>query len=284
MTITMSNLFFDFAFIDHTLDDSDFEFRCRLDNGRHLVQPKESLGQLDILPPELISQIFLLLDIPTLTALRRVNHRTMNLIDSLPQYRVIFELCPNVLRAIICVEATFFDCRTLYQTLSTSKCETCRRFGMFLYLITCRRVCCFCFYKYYAMSVIEATEHLLVSEVDLLRLPLPRISTRHPWDCGLLFDRDAVYKTVLDPSFTLSLVEYEDFDEATRRLTFISAPYLNSTNQLAEWGHYCRQCDNCDELSESFAIENTVVRETKGQYDGWGVKHVTVCGENNQST
>ncbi|KAK8920131.1 hypothetical protein VCV18_008966 [Metarhizium anisopliae] len=61
--------------IDHTLDDARLETRCPLDNGRHHGQPKYPAGRLDLLPTELIANVLLALDLPSLTAVRRVNRR-----------------------------------------------------------------------------------------------------------------------------------------------------------------------------------------------------------------
>jgi hypothetical protein len=76
---------------DHTLDAARLESPCPLDNGRLKTPPQLSArhpaGRLDLLPLELISDILLALDVPTLTGFRRVNHRAMELVDSLHQYR-----------------------------------------------------------------------------------------------------------------------------------------------------------------------------------------------------
>ncbi|KAG7135408.1 hypothetical protein HYQ46_008930 [Verticillium longisporum] len=73
---------------DNTLDDAQLETRCPLDNGRHadaLMSTHYPAGQLDQLPAELLIQILLQIDIPSLTHFRRVNRRAMGLVDSIPQ-------------------------------------------------------------------------------------------------------------------------------------------------------------------------------------------------------
>lgn len=69
----------------------------------------------------------------------------MELVDSVPQYAAIIKHCPDIIRAILSIQADAFDCHTLYTALSTTQCSTCERFGDHLYLIDCRRVCYFCF-------------------------------------------------------------------------------------------------------------------------------------------
>jgi hypothetical protein len=133
---------------DDTLDDAQLETRCPLDNGRHDCTPISTCfatNQLDRLPLELLIEVLLQLDIPSLTRFRGLNRRTMELVNSVHEYTAIIEHCPNIIRAIVSIQADAFDCGTLYRTLCTSRCFTCNRFGDHLYLIDCCRVCYFCF-------------------------------------------------------------------------------------------------------------------------------------------
>ena len=41
--------------VDYTLDDAELDARCPLDNGRYVILPKRLVGQLDLLPVELIN-------------------------------------------------------------------------------------------------------------------------------------------------------------------------------------------------------------------------------------
>lgn len=154
--------------VDHTLDDA------RLDNGRHHDQPKHPAGRLDLLPAELIAEVLLVLDLPSLTAFRRVNRRAMSLVDSLHQYLMVFNHCPDILRAIVSIDAKHFDYATLFKTLSTTKCATCDRFGSYLYLITCKRACYFCFttdLSYFPVSATLVTKHTGLARRELKCLP-----------------------------------------------------------------------------------------------------------------
>lgn len=69
----------------------------------------------------------------------------MDLVDSVPEYAAIIGHCPDVIRAILSTQANAFDCNVLYKTLSVTRCSMCELFGNHLCLITCRRVCYFCF-------------------------------------------------------------------------------------------------------------------------------------------
>lgn len=150
---------------DNTLDNAQLETRCPLDNGRHaaasIPHPAcHSAGQLDQLPAELVLQVLLQIDIPSLTRFRSVNRRAMELVDSVRQYAALIQHCPNIVRAIVSIQADSFDCGTLYRTLSTSRCSTCERFGDHLYLTDCRRVCYFCFTRrpeYFPVTIGQAS-------------------------------------------------------------------------------------------------------------------------------
>src|SRR5260370_10259776 len=84
----------------------------------------------------------------------------MELVESVPQYGALIKHCTNIIRAILSIQADAFDCGTLYRTLSTKQCSTCKRFGDHLYLIDCRRVCYFCFTRrleYFPLTIGQAS-------------------------------------------------------------------------------------------------------------------------------
>ncbi|KAI1414113.1 hypothetical protein F5Y13DRAFT_21962 [Hypoxylon sp. FL1857] len=248
-----------------TLDEADLETRCPLDNGRHSIRPRESLGQLDVLPFELLSDILLTLDLPTLTVFRRVNFQAMHVVNSLHQYKMISKHCINVLRAAVSLEAASFDCRTLYETLRTRKCGNCHRFGSYLYLITCKRVCYFCFsstLKFRPMSAKDAARFSGLPMQDLMHLPhVMSLAGRYSWfgkipprrrdllmpkRRTLLFDAQAVLDTVSGGWSDESQKRIWNLDpmtrEPTRYMSIITAPYFNSSGCLSYWGFYCTKC------------------------------------------
>ncbi|KAI1313689.1 hypothetical protein F5Y03DRAFT_105082 [Xylaria venustula] len=257
--------------VDYTLDDADLETRCPLDNGRHLIPPQYSLGQLDRLPLELLTCIFLTLDLPSLTIFRRVNRRAMGLVDSLHQYRMVLKHCPDVLRAIISIDAHYFDCRTLYKTLSTTKCEGCDRFGSYLYLITCKRVCYFCLTSnidYFPVSATRAAKYLGLPRKEIMHLPhILSLPGKYTTFCKLskkrimLFDRQAVLKSTLKASTlaTDDIIRQQDLTsrEPRRHMAIISAPCIGSSGLSADWGFYCAGCRESKELEKNFRNKYT---------------------------
>lgn len=208
-----------------------------------------------MLPLELLTRIFLALDLPSLTDFRRVNRRAMGLVDSLHQYQMVLKHCPNVLRAIVSIDARYFDCRTLYKTLFTTKCKTCDRIGGYLYLITCKRVCYFCFTMnpdYFPVSATRVAKHLGLRRKEINHLPhILSLTGKYTAFCKVsrsritLFDRQAVLKskrTVKTSTLTVDdSIQQEDITtrEPRRHMSIISAPFFGSSGLSADWGFYC---------------------------------------------
>jgi hypothetical protein len=135
------------------LEPELLEDGCPLDNGRH-DDPEvtsrtavSSIGLLNLLPLELLHGILLdELDLAALTTLRSVSRGLRLVVDSLPQYHSIVTHAPNSLRAAISLEiASSVSCRKLYTELCSDVCRGCGKFGAYLYLLTCSRVCYICF-------------------------------------------------------------------------------------------------------------------------------------------
>lgn len=262
--------------VDYTLDDADLETHCPLDSGQYSIQPQYSLGQLDTLPLEIVIDILLTLDIPSLTAFRHVNRRAMGLVHSLHQYRMVVKHCPNVLRAIISIDARYFNLRTLYNTLSTSRCETCYRFGGYLYLITCKRVCYFCFTSnpiYLPISVGFAAKHtglsrkLIKNLAHILSIPgrytaFGKLSRKRI----MLFDRQAIFERAVETSTQALNGRSRQQDYTTREprryMSIISAPFFGSPGQSVDWGFYCAGCRESTQPTRHFRdkfTENGIV-------------------------
>jgi hypothetical protein len=136
----------------HLLRDS-----CPLDNGRHEKVNRTGLfrrrktkigssGFLDSLPLHIFQELLEgYVDIETLTTLRRVNRSIRAAVDSTPTYVKIVQQTPQILRAALSMHAAFaFTCSDLWAAFVAKECTRCRKFGAFLYLPTCSRVCFSC--------------------------------------------------------------------------------------------------------------------------------------------
>lgn len=248
------------------------------DTPSNRVFPRASLTHS---PPELLTEVLVSLDLRTLTSFRRVNHRAMSLVDSLHQYATVLRHCPDVIRAIISVRAGSFSCRTLYEALSADRCHTCKRFGAYLYLITCKRACYFCFTQhldYFPVSATQAAQSTGLSRGELKGLPhILSLSGRYTAkgkllkQRTLLFDRKAVICRASETSA-------QAFDEATRRrdlttreprryASIISAPYLLSSGRSADWGFYCSACR--DDKNPATHFRNKLTKDDMLKHIRW---------------
>lgn len=273
---------------DNTLDDAQLPVRCPLDNFNFSARcidastttPYFPAGKLDQLPAELLLQVMLYTDIPSLTRFRRVNRRAMQLVDSVPQYASIIKHCPNIIRAILSIQADAFDCNALYSTLCTTRCSTCERFGDHLYLIDCRRVCYFCFTQrpdYFPLTIGRAASlfasdnrkhqsHAINKRQQLRMANLPSVLSlpgRYctPWvnEGGnsarkqlQLFDRRAVVRDLA--SFGLPKLD-KTTREPLRFMAIITAPYLFDSGLRVDWGYFCLGCAEEKETTRHFRIK-----------------------------
>lgn len=140
---------------DFTLDDNDLALRCPLDNGHFPKTPQHDLDLLDRLPLDLLQPLLTQLDLCTLTDLRRINQRGRDVVDSIPEYRIIITHAPDALRALLSVKAArYVTCESLYVKLCMSQCEHYEKFGGYLYLLTCKHL----YYDY----LIRRDEYILL--------------------------------------------------------------------------------------------------------------------------
>ena len=265
---------------NNTLDNAQLETRCPLDNGRHDCTPISIstcfvTNQLDRLPVELLIEVLLQLDIPSLTRFRGLNRRAMELVNSVHQYTAIIKHCPNIIRAIVSIQADAFDCGTLYRTLCTSRCFTCNLFGDHLYLIDCRRVCYFCFIKraeYFPLTSREASKFFTPikprsnaksSRKHLELAKPPSILSLPGWYCSeeilrtrrlRLYDRRAVVQSLAGSGLPQS-------DKTTREpkrfMAIISAPVLLNAGRQVDHGFFCLGCRDKDQIFSRFRIKYT---------------------------
>lgn len=107
--------------------------KCRLDNGPKIFknpmgQPQDGTSSsLQSLPIELFQACLQFLDLGTLTAMRRVSQYTRHAIDTLHQYKELYEHAPQALRACLStgLAAHIPICR-LHHALTTMECHYCK--------------------------------------------------------------------------------------------------------------------------------------------------------------
>lgn len=192
-----------------TLDDNlaipDFEE----DYGVDMASPHYDLGTLDKLPLELIGEILKTLDLRTLMDLRYANRRATEIINSIPQYKAIRKHAPNALRGILAIQTgRYITLEHLYEKLCTPECEVCGVAGSFLYLLTCKRACFFCFRKRSEFLPLQQTQAIKSFGIDrkfLKTLPCMRsvpgtysIRMAKKGRSLLLFDTENVRQATID--------------------------------------------------------------------------------------
>jgi hypothetical protein len=169
---------------DHVLQGHLLSESCPLDNGRHEKVPRSgffrrrkigSCGLFGTLPLHLLHQILEdYVDIASLTTLRGVNRGIRAAIDSVPKYAKIIHHTVQSIRAALSIQvACAFTCDDLWKAFVAKECVHCHKFGAYLYLPTCSRVCYKCAMesnnccpldlatvkKYYSITKYELVKH-----------------------------------------------------------------------------------------------------------------------------
>ncbi|RSL70298.1 hypothetical protein CEP54_001897 [Fusarium duplospermum] len=140
-------------------------------------QPRgSSLGQLDLLPAELLLSVLDLLDFQSLSRLSRVSALGKDVVEDLPVYRDVIEHAPEALTALVKTRlVSHHPAALLHQTLHQSRCVSCHYYGGFLFLPTCERVCFECLYENQAFRMTTpslAKQCFALTDNELEQIPL----------------------------------------------------------------------------------------------------------------
>lgn len=135
----------------YCLEPKVLDLTCPLNNGRHdaeqdiILADTSPLGSLDKLPLEIRQQILSETTLSALTTCRCVSRGFCHAIGNLPQYKDVMTFAPCSLRAALSIEvAPHITCIDLHNVLCRKECNACGKFGAFLYLLRCERVCYEC--------------------------------------------------------------------------------------------------------------------------------------------
>jgi hypothetical protein len=244
-----------YIYIYH-LDSIGFESRLPLDVGRHDAGYGAGLAALDRLPGELLVRVLLALDIPTLTAFRAVNRHAMQTVDSLYEYATVVQNCPDILRAILALDARTYGLERLFDTLCRTSCRRCPEFGGLIHLYSCERTCesCACHIANTPVSAEEAARITNLSHTHL-RAVYPCIRSLPGYygykkpdqeDMNPVRERLLLFDSPALPGAMRMLLPDND-DRNTRFMGVISAPYFEESpdggkKHVANWGYYCAAC------------------------------------------
>ncbi|KAE9993574.1 hypothetical protein EG327_004333 [Venturia inaequalis] len=100
------------------------------------LPPTVDLGNLGILPTEIIQDICMHLDLRSMTNMRAVNRQMSNVVAGIPQYQAIANQSLTILKGLLAVETgKMVTCGMLYNKLKNEACETCDGYGSHLYAL-----------------------------------------------------------------------------------------------------------------------------------------------------
>jgi len=171
---------------------------ARVSTVRH-AGVSSSLGQLDILPAELVVFILNLLDFQSLSRLSRVALKGKALVEGLPAYKDMMENAPSVLTALGKTGLLrYHSALLLRQTIRSKECVSCFDFGGFLLLPTCERACFECLGENQSLRMTTpaiAKQCFGLTDGQLKRIP---IMYSIPGEYGVKFtvSRRRVYRLV----------------------------------------------------------------------------------------
>ncbi|KAF6815718.1 F-box domain-containing protein [Colletotrichum sojae] len=141
---------------------------------RPLPSRISSLGVLDRLPPEIMSMVLGLLDLPSLAFFARVSHRANDVIRSLRQYQDLLAFAPEAVEALRRTEVIrVHSVAHLHDALRSRRCATCTELGEFLFLPTGERCCWQCLRDHPFLRMIspwQAQMYFCLSRRHLRRL------------------------------------------------------------------------------------------------------------------
>ena len=133
------------------------------------------LGSLDRLPPELLYDVLLHMDMQSLFNFRQTNLRSRLAVDSLKQYQMVVSHGLNLLCALLRTRlASGISLFDFYSALCTKVCALCGEFGGFMSLLTWTRCCFPCLHvaletQVQTLAVARKQFHLKKAQVDQLR-------------------------------------------------------------------------------------------------------------------
>lgn len=164
--------------------------------------PEARLGNLSAVPLEILHRILDHSDLQTLTTWRSVNRYFLAVVESLPAYKFIEKYAMKAFRASLLIQsAQFIICSQFYSALRSTECDKCGNLALYIYLLTCTRVCERCVREcvdFFPLPIYNASCLFGIGKAEMLNLPhmLPwegvaTMSDRKKWR-GVLVDYQSV--------------------------------------------------------------------------------------------
>lgn len=165
---------------------------------------KDSLGQLSMLPYELLFGILDGLPIQSLLSLRNASKHARYLVDSVPSFKTVMQHASNLIYAVMVLKpSTEISSAKLCKTLAQKECECCGNSAQHIWIPTASRMCFECIgHRPIARDQAELTKFFFVSPADLSSLvsftipsvaspyntPFPKPTTQHSWSATTLYE------------------------------------------------------------------------------------------------
>jgi hypothetical protein len=254
---------------------SRYERKNRSDNIKSSPSFPPFLGNLDHLPSELLCQVFTYLDICSLLTFRRVNQYAMEVVNSFPSFRSIYNF-PKLLGAVEALQCRSWTAEAMMHCVLDERCR-CGHFGDLLYLVTPERWCYKCWLDCSDLGVQRFKPPMMAGEEGLsLRQHVPNV--RLSVGYYGLNAKAAVSEPIV--AFDMRALrcalpaacDWYGHDvrrgHPLRYTTVIRAPYWDAHSARFEEGFHCRACASQGWLHRSRAGISIFFRE---DYPIWGL-------------
>jgi hypothetical protein len=223
-----------------------------------LQLPNVGLGDLDLLPIELLHEICLTLDVQSLFHFRQLNRRSRQIVSALRQYQPVIEYGLDAFRALLKTGvAQHISTSKIFSTLCEQNCHICSSFGGFVFL-PCYTRCCFrCLESAQELRVVtlqSAAKEIGIAPASL-RKSVPLLHTIPGiYSFGEVSQKKRIH-IIARSQLQLEEVDghgpiapAEDTQELAKTpvITFMAViplPHFNERTKSVQRGLYCKGCD-----------------------------------------
>ena len=168
----------------------------------HSLAILSALGDLDVLPVEMLIAVLQISDLHTLSAFTLINRQAKAIADGFMPYRLIKAIAPHILVVFTKTEvASHFTAVQVVDALCSNSCAICGRFGTYLWVPDCIRCCISCLRfspELMAMTKQDAKAAFGLSEESLSKVPIVHSlpgKYDSPIICGDYYKRRLVIKS-----------------------------------------------------------------------------------------
>lgn len=227
-----------------TVDPSTLHELLPLDNDKVKIRavPTE---RLNIFPLDIWMELFDVLDIMTLTLLRRVCKSFRSMIDDMPSYRLIYEQVPELLRAsIVSGVGSFFSIADLHRAYRSTRCgiRNCANDGEFIYLLELHRIC-YTHLRRIKLFALPQSLKMLFADSDHHVRGLPRMDSLLARLILIFLDKNRINaaqrRRTLPAWLYTNQVNLPDSSPWHILGSCLRIPWFDSATARPSWGFHC---------------------------------------------